>query len=229
MTHRIFITGTDTDIGKTFVTSILMSSMRERNLSVAALKPVAAGAIEVEGAQVNADVAVLSKQCSAKYSYSQINPFLLADPIAPHIAAAQEGISLNVESCLSACQPMLEEPVDVLLVEGAGGWLVPLNESETLADLAVALRAGVIVVVGLRLGCINHALLTAQAVRQSGAQLLGWVANTLDPDMPCQNDNLQAIEARIDAPLLATIPYLSALSEADDMSLFDVDLLLTHC
>lgn len=230
MTKRLFITGTDTDIGKTLVACQLMRELAASGKTVAGLKPVAAGAVEHGGEAVNQDALDLKQNCSRDYNYEQVNPILFEEPIAPHIAAESIGQKLTVQHCVDKSQLMLSEIVDYLIVEGAGGWLVPLNNDETMADLAVAMGCDVVLVVGMRLGCINHALLSAQSVRQSGAKLLGWVANFVDPDMDEQQANLMAIAQRIDAPLLAKVPYLQADSAPAEkarsqVSLFDLKYL----
>lgn len=225
MQKRLFITGTDTDIGKTVAACLLLRDLMARGYTVAALKPVAAGAIQHQAEFINEDVMALANFCSRQYDYAMINPILLAEPLAPHIAAENQGEPLGVQRCVQLCRPMLDETVDYLVVEGAGGWLVPLNKDETMADLALAMECDIVLVVGMRLGCINHALLTAGAIRQSGARLLGWVANFLDPEMAEQQANLQAIARRLDAPLLAEVPHLPGGPGNAPENLFDASFL----
>lgn len=199
-----FITGTDTDAGKTHAACAVLAAAREHGWTTAALKPVAAG---VNGFGVNEDVDLLSRQCTVRLTPEAINPLCFPAPIAPHIAAAQAGIVLNAQDIAIRCKPVLDRGADLTLVEGAGGWKVPLNDSETLADLVRVLGLPVIMVVGMRLGCLNHAMLTAQAITADGARLAGWIANRIDPHMACYRANLDTLQARLPAPLLAEIPW----------------------
>lgn len=202
-----FVTGTDTGVGKTFVTAALLRAARRRGLESAALKPVAAGTTVVKGVNCNEDALILQQACSVALPLAELNPVCLAQPIAPHIAARQAGRELSVATLLPACRQVLDRQADLTLVEGAGGWLVPLNERETLADLVVVLQLPVILVVGMRLGCLNHALLSAAVIRGSGLVLGGWVANHIDPDMPVARENVSTLENMLDAPLLGVFPY----------------------
>jgi dethiobiotin synthetase len=148
-----------------------------------------------------------------------VNPVLLAEPVAPHLAAALVGRRLAVAELAAAVQASLAAAhADVAFVEGAGGWLCPVNETETLADLAVALGAGVVLVVGLRLGCLNHALLTAAAIRAAGLPLVGWVANRIDPAMALADENIATLAARLPAPCLGTVPFLGAAPAPADVA-----------
>jgi len=225
MYKRLFITGTDTDIGKTVVASLMLRDLRDKGFTVAALKPVAAGAIQHQEGLINEDVLALRNYCSRPYECGKINPVLFKEPVAPHIAAQNQGEPLSVQRCVQLSQPMLDEAVDYLVIEGAGGWLVPLNDIETMADLALGMECEVVLVVGMRLGCINHALLTAEAIRRSGASLLGWVANFIDPEMDERRANLRALAQWLDAPLLAEVPHLSRGVESAPKNLFDFSML----
>ncbi|MFT5721206.1 MAG: dethiobiotin synthetase [Motiliproteus sp.] len=203
-----FITGTDTDVGKTFAAAALLEAARQRDLRCFGLKPIAAGVETSAAGEGNGDALLLMAHSSVKLSYAQSNPVLLADPIAPHIAAQREGKNIRVDRLVGYCRGALMTPADLVLVEGAGGWRVPLNRNETLADLAKELQLPVILVVGMRLGCLNHALLTAEAIAADGLPLAGWVANQIDPAMSCYQENLDTLRSLIRAPLLAEIPYL---------------------
>lgn len=205
--RQFFVTGTDTEVGKTFVTSAMLASLADAGRRVFGLKPVAAGAEERQGQWVNEDALALMDMSSVRLSYQQVNPILLRQAVAPHIAADREGRSISVARLAGYCRGAFTTPHDVVFVEGAGGWLVPINGTETLADLAAALALPVILVVGLRLGCINHALLTADAVRRSGLTLAGWVANACSREAMCAQDaNIEALRARLGAPLLGIVP-----------------------
>ncbi len=208
MTERCawFLTGTDTEIGKTFVACALLHAARTRGLKAVGMKPVAAGADEVGNERINEDAALLRAAGSFDPGLATLNPYCLKSPIAPHIAAAEEGITIEPAPIRSAFE-RLAARADVVVVEGAGGFLVPLGPGFDTADLARALDLPVILVVGMRLGCINHALLTAEAITARGLALAGWVANRIDPDMLRFDENLATLEARIGAPLLGIVPH----------------------
>jgi dethiobiotin synthetase len=201
-----FVTGTDTEVGKTAVSCGLLAAAAREGLRTAAVKPVAAGC---DASGHNEDALQLMAAMTADLDYQQVNPVALDAAIAPHIAAAQEGRRLQVSQLAGMCRGVTSAGYDFVLVEGAGGWRVPVNSRETLADLAVELRTAVILVVGMRLGCINHALLTAEAVRQDGLTLAGWVANQPGPEMNCHRENLDTLCQLLPAPLLGEIPHLA--------------------
>lgn len=211
MTRGIFVTGTDTGVGKTWVSAGLMVALQQQGLRVLGMKPVAAGCEETADGLRNDDALLLQQHGSLPMDYVAINPYAFKPPVAPHLAAAQAGVHIEIEH-ITRHYHSLAAAADAVVVEGAGGWLVPLNERETMADLAVQLELEVLLVVGLRLGCINHALLTAESIRAHGGRLTGWVANTLDLHMSKLPQNILSIQQRIGAPLLGLIPYHEALS-----------------
>ena len=200
-----FITGTDTEVGKTFATCALLHRIHADRIQAVGMKPVAAGT-DSEGK--NDDVESLIAASGVKAPRELINPYLFRPAIAPHIAAAIEGREIDPEHIVSSFKA-LQELANTVLVEGAGGFYVPLGAQYDTADLAAQLCIPIILVVGMRLGCINHALLTAEAVRARGLPLAGWVANTVDAAMPYVADNLAALEAGLSAPLLGHVPRLS--------------------
>lgn len=205
-----FVTGTDTDIGKTAVATGLLALAARQGLSTVGLKPVAAGAEATDDGLRNSDALALQRAGTLDLDYEQVNPYCLEPAIAPHIAAAEAGINLRVARLEGFCRGVLIRKPDLCLIEGAGGWRVPLNERETLADLAIALQLPVILVVGMKLGCISHALLTAEAIARDGLTLAGWVANTPAPQaMARYGDNLATLRSRLPAPLLGEVPYLA--------------------
>lgn len=209
-----FITGTDTNVGKTLVAAGLLIAAKNYGLTTAALKPVAAGCEKTELGLRNSDALFLQLVITEPLVYEQINPIALESAIAPHIAAQQEKRVLSADRLAGFCRGSLNL-ADFTLVEGAGGWRVPLNPQETLADVAKILRLPVILVVGVRLGCINHALLTAEAIRNDGLHLAGWVANCIDANMPALQENIHSLAARIPAPCLGVVPWLEkAIPEA---------------
>ena len=206
-----FITATDTGVGKTVVTLGLMRLLQAQGKSVAAMKPVASGCERHAAGLHNADALLLQQQASVALDYELVNPYAFEPAIAPHIAAEQLGVTIDIEKITNKYN-RLRKTADCVLVEGVGGWLVPLNEEETLADLARRLGLGIIMVVAIRLGCLNHALLTAAAIRAAGCTLVGWVANRLPPLGDSAQENITALESRISAPLLGVLPDFQGVS-----------------
>jgi dethiobiotin synthetase len=208
----LFITGTDTDVGKTVVACGLLAAANQQGLRTAAIKPVAAGCEVTEQGMTNSDALQLQAAASHKLSYQQINPIALEPAIAPHIAAAEAGVRMSASRLVGYCRGVSLMPVDLVVIEGAGGWRVPINSRETLADVARELECAVVVVVGMRLGCLNHALLTMEAIRRDGLQIAGWVANILDTEMPRLQENIDTLKQCINEPCLGTVPRLDDLS-----------------
>jgi dethiobiotin synthetase len=204
-----FVTGTDTDVGKTLLACALLHAFAARGLRVCGMKPVAAGAAEVDGVLVNDDVAQLIAAGNIEAPREQVNPYCFAPAVAPHIAAAASGRPIRID-VIEDRFGQLTQRADVVIVEGAGGFCVPLNDTHSSADLAHRLALPVILVVGMRLGCLNHALLTAQAIRARGLALAGWVANHIDAAMAEADANVAALQSRLDAPLLARIAHNAA-------------------
>jgi dethiobiotin synthetase len=200
-----FVTGTDTGVGKTLVSCALLAGLAEKGLRVAGYKPVAAGC-DVDG--LNDDARQLLAASNLPLAYAQVNPYCLAEPIAPHIAAAHAGVRIEFARILDGYRA-LAAAADHVVVEGAGGFRIPLGEDRDSADLARELGLGIVLVAGMRLGCLNHALLTAEAVAARGLALAGWVANVRDENMPALEENIAALQQRIAAPLLGVIPFLS--------------------
>lgn len=203
-----FVTGTDTEIGKTFTTCALLHHARASGRRAVGMKPVAAGADEIDGQRINDDAARLRAAGSFDPGLEWLNPYCLKSPIAPHIAAAEEGLRLDRDRIVAAFNH-LQSLADIVLVEGVGGFRVPLGDDYDSADLAVALGLPVILVVGMRLGCINHALLTAEAIAARGLTLAGWIANRVDPLMLRLDENVAALETRIGGPLLGIVPHVA--------------------
>ena len=203
-----FITGTDTGVGKTFVTAALLSGLRARGLRVAPMKPVAAGTVEINGQLINDDVALLQEISQHRYALADVNPYCLAEAIAPHIAATRENVRIDMP-VITAAFARLAANADTVLVEGAGGFLVPLSATQSMAEIPQALKLDVIMVVAMRLGCLNHALLTAAAIRTRGLHLAGWVANSVGAtQMPAFDENLASLKLMLDAPCLGVLPHM---------------------
>ncbi|EEG10100.1 dethiobiotin synthase [Pseudogulbenkiania ferrooxidans] len=201
-----FVTGTDTDIGKTHAAVKLIERWRAEGQRVLAMKPVASGCeVLPDGRWSNSDVERLVA-ATGQTDLELMNPYRFLPPISPHIAARQAGVDISLE-VIGAHYRRLAESADVVLVEGAGGWLAPLTECLFMKDLAQVLRLPVILVVGMRLGCINHALLTVRAIEAAGLPLAGWVANRVVPEQAAYAENLATLQAHIAAPLLLEIPY----------------------
>ncbi|MCW9024818.1 MAG: dethiobiotin synthase [Gammaproteobacteria bacterium] len=206
MNKGLFVTGTDTGIGKTVVSSALITAFNKLGFHTTAMKPIASGAKYINGQLVNEDALLLQQAASESSSYELINPYVFEPAIAPHLAARQVGIEIELSQIKQAYQ-QLSSNVDITVVEGVGGWLVPINKTENVADLATCLDLPVILVVGMRLGCINHALLTSESIQQKGANLIGWVANVVEADFSCVEENIETLNEMIDAPLLGVIPF----------------------
>ena len=196
--NGLFVTGTDTGVGKTRVAVALIHALRAQGLRVAAMKPVAAGCVPGE---LNDDVSALLQATNVAADLRDINPYSFEPPIAPHLAAQQAGVRIELPVIVAA-YARLAAAADVVVVEGAGGWRVPLNDREEMADLAQALALPIVLVVGLRLGCLNHALLTAESIAHRQLPWAGWVGNQIDPAMACKEANLDALRVRLPMPCL---------------------------
>ncbi len=203
-----FVTGTDTGIGKTVITLGLMHVLQGQGRRVAGMKPVASGCERTAAGLRNGDALQLQRQTSVALDYERVNPYAFEPAIAPHIAAARAGVQISLDAIQSACLQLAGQ-VDCVVVEGVGGWAVPLNRHEMLPDLARLLDLPVILVVGMRLGCLNHALLSAAAIERAGLQLAGWVANCPGAPPECLDENISTLKSRISAPLLGVVPELA--------------------
>ncbi|MBN3748995.1 dethiobiotin synthase [Burkholderia sp. Se-20373] len=225
----LFVTGTDTEIGKTFVSAAMLHGFARHGLRAAALKPVAAGAYERDGVWRNEDADQLDAAANVVLPPALRTPFLLKAPAAPHIVAAQEGVTLDIDTIV-ACHREALTRAEIVVVEGAGGFRVPMNDTQDMADLAVALGVPVVLVVGVRLGCINHALLTADAIAARGLKLAGWVANHVDPAMSFPDENIATMRDWLarehGAPLLGRIPHLSPAAPESAAAMLDIAALV---
>jgi dethiobiotin synthetase len=211
--NHYFITGTDTNIGKTFIALGLMAALRQHHLSVAPMKPIAAGTMIIAGQVVNDDVYQLMALYGEPLDPQLVNPYCFDAAIAPHIAATleQRQVDINV---IKRAFSALAASHDVVIVEGAGGFLVPMNDLTLMAALPIQLNCEVILVVGLRLGCLNHALLTVESIQLRGLKLAGWVANTVDADMPYIAENIETLQRLIPAPCLGVMPRFNIAPDA---------------
>ena len=204
--NNLFITGTDTGVGKTFATCALIAALQELGIDVAAMKPVAAGTVQSAGMAMNEDVAAYQDLTHHRFPLHLVNPYCFHEAIAPHIAAAHQGITPDL-SMIHTAYNQLAERADVILVEGAGGFLVPLSEDHSMAEIPAQLHLDVILIVGMRLGCLNHALLTAEAIRTRGLTLAGWIANTPGETMNAYDENLSTLKRLLGAPLLGELRF----------------------
>lgn len=207
MTQSYFVIGTDTNVGKTYVASALVKHFATQGLKTVGMKPVASGCeLNDENALMNEDVTALITASNINAELDLVNPYHFAPAIAPHIAAEQAGVEIDL-SVIAGAYGKLQDLAEVVIVEGAGGFCVPLNKAETLADLAVKLNIPMILVVGMRLGCINHALLTVEAIQARGLKLVGWVANEIEPNFAMFDENLESLKQRIVAPCISLVKW----------------------
>ena len=202
-----FVTGTDTGVGKTLVTAALLRRLRESGATVAGMKPVAAGAVAGPEGPANPDALLLQAESSVRHPYALVNPWLFEPAIAPHIAAAEAGVVIDTDRIVEALE-ILRASADVVLAEGAGGFLVPMDSRRSFAELPGLLGMDVLLVVGLRLGCLNHALLTVEAIAARGYRLAGWVGNCIDPAFARRDANIATLTEMIAAPCLGMVPWL---------------------
>lgn len=207
MKKVIFITGTDTNVGKTHITRALLKHYQAKGMRVLAVKPIASGCDWVDGQIINADARYLVNESSLSLAYEIINPFAFLPPIAPHLAASLVDLSLSSQLLSNYFNEIKKINADIYLIEGAGGWALPLNTHETLADVVIQHQMDIILVVGMRLGCLNHALLTAESIKHRGGKLIGWIANTIDPNMLSLNENIETLTAMLKAPLLQRVGF----------------------
>ncbi len=228
MINSIFITGTDTSIGKTTVAVSLLKSFDLHGLTAVGLKPISSGCqYNKSGQLVNDDALSLQAASSIQCPYRVINPIALAEPIAPHIAAQQVNIKLSVkETVEKIVTAMQETKADIHVIEGVGGWSVPLNDHEFMADVVSTLNIPTILVVGMKLGCLNHAMLTSQSIINTKTPLVGWIANCIDPSMLAIQENINTLKQSIPAPYLGIMPY-GSVSQVDVIDMDCVMALLT--
>jgi dethiobiotin synthetase len=218
----LFVTGTDTEVGKSLVSAALLRALQKRGVCANGYKPVAAGAEYLDGHWSNEDGRLLLASSAASLRYEQVNPVMLMMPIAPHIAAKREGQVID-STLLSQGLHVLKEQSDCVVVEGAGGWFVPLDEHELLCDWAMREQLPVVLVVGMRLGCLNHALLSAGAIQSSGLPLLGWVANCLSKPDSVMEDNIDYLKKALNVPLLGVVAHQTPPNIDATAATLDVD------
>lgn len=202
----VYVTGTDTGIGKTLASASLLHALRGHGLRAIGMKPIASGCEQVDGHWRNADALALLAASDPKPAYADLNPYALPSPLAPELAAAEVGVEVSLQRLLDA-HGRLATQADALVVEGVGGWAAPLSATLMQADFVQALRIPVLLVVGMRLGCLNHALLSARAIAADGVHLAGWIASHVDPGMERVEDNLRMLGERLPAPCWGVLPH----------------------
>lgn len=210
--NSVFVTGTDTEVGKTRISVALVELLQQQGKKVAVMKPIASGCDMTAGGLRNDDAIKLRQQADVDVAYDLVNPYAFEPAIAPHIAAEQVGVEIDL-AIIQQNFNHIQQQSDVVVVEGAGGWLVPLNKTQTMADLAKTLNLPIILVVDIRLGCINHALLTVEAIKQSGLPLQGWVANQLKPNQQAE-EIISTLKQRISEACLGIVPTLTSQQSA---------------
>ncbi len=225
MKQGVFITGTDTDCGKTVVSVALIRALRKQGITAAGFKPVAAGARWHDGELRNDDSMALIEACGFDLPYQQVNPYCFEQPIAPHLAARETDQPINMETIRRAFTAV-NAAADIVVVEGAGGWRVPLGANWDMQSLAQSLGLPVVLVVGLRLGCLNHAQLSEQVILDSGVELLGWIGSHVDPNMERLNENIASLEACLQTPCLGVIPNPRSTQEISPARPLNLGLLI---
>jgi dethiobiotin synthetase len=224
-TKTYFVTGTDTDVGKTVCCDALLQAAKLQGKSTVAYKPIAAGCEETENGLRNEDALILQNSSTIKVDYELINPIAFIEAIAPHIAAEINNAPIKIETITQGLQTLQDKNPDLLIVEGAGGWSLPLNNELLLSEWVVQQQLPVILVVGMKLGCLNHALLTYQAIINSGLKVVGWIANQIQSEMPFYQQNLKLLSHKLDAPMIAEIPYLKDWDNTSLAKFVDTELL----
>lgn len=226
MTNAFYITGTGTNVGKTTVACGLLAAASRHGLSTLGFKPVAAGCITSHEGHRNSDALALMAQSTMVTSYEQVNPVALEEAIAPHIAANDVGFRLSADHLASFFHGAMMQRPEFMVVEGAGGWKVPLNEQETFADFAKIIQLPVVLVVAMELGCINHTLLTVEAIQRDGLSLAGWVANRVQPKMARYEENLTTLQHWLPCPMVAEIPFTPVIESINVADFIKLELLL---
>ena len=221
MNNTYFITGTDTGIGKTFITCGLLSFLKLKNLKVVGLKPISAGVQIFNKQKLNEDVFLLKKYSNIELDYKDINYYSFDKPVSPHIVTAQENCPINFDLIKDNIKK-IQSKVDVVLIEGAGGYEVPIDVERRMSDLITYIDVPVILVVGVRLGCLNHALLTYEAIKAKHNRIFGWIANIIEEDMLCIDENINYLKEKITEPCIGVVPkILSKMESINFTNYFD--------
>ena len=203
---NFFITVSDTGVGKTWFTVAFMAALKRRGLNVMGMKPIATGAEKIKDKLINEDAKLIMQNCSQRVSYNLVNPFVFELPSSPHVAAKHQGTVIDLDQIIKNYH-FLKSMCDVLVVEGVGGWRTPITDEHSLTDLVSKLNVSVILVVGMRLGCINHAILTAEAIKADGLNLCGWASNHLDRVYSDSEETIKTLKKRLNCPHIANLPH----------------------
>ncbi|XOV77557.1 MAG: dethiobiotin synthase [Aestuariibacter sp.] len=214
MVRGYFVTGTDTEVGKTFMTQAMMQIALQLRKTVVGYKPVAAGCVVTEHGLRNEDAVCLQQSSSFRIPYDQINPYAFEEPAAPHLAAERVKEKICLKTIADGYERLRRKEPDLLFVEGAGGWRLPLGDGQFMSDFVISHELPVILVVGVRLGCLNHACLTMESIQKDGLKIAGWIANHRDNSMPFLTENIQTLKSLIDAPFLGEVPMVLSPKEA---------------
>ncbi len=220
MSIKLFVAGTDTDIGKTYVTAGILNTFKKNRYSTLGLKPVATGCHRKNGQLQNADALILQQASSIQLHYHQINPFAFEPAISPNIAALDANREITAHDIKQKIQYAIQYPADICLIEGVGGWRVPLNDHETMADFVKNAELKVLLIIGIRLGCLNHALLTFEAMREDNVEIVGWIANCVDPMMMARDENIATLKQWIKAPFLGLVEYEGNIENSIELNQF---------
>ncbi|MDW6004312.1 dethiobiotin synthase [Vibrio mangrovi] len=227
MIDALFIAGTDTDVGKTVASKAILQALAARDLKTIGYKPIAAGCEKTESGFRNSDALHLIKASTCQSDYTNINPYALELPTSPHIAAKYADVTIDF-SVLSDKLALHKANTDIVLIEGAGGWRVPVSDSACLSDWVKQERLPVVLVVGIQLGCLNHAMLTAESIRADGLEIVGWVANRINPGTEHYADIIETLERTLNAPKLGEIPYVPSAKRQELGRFIDVEPLLSQ-
>ncbi len=225
MKNTFFITGTDTEVGKTFVSCLLLDAFNAKQYKTFGMKPIASGCeADASGTLKNRDALLLQQHASLKKNYQTVNPIALEAAIAPHIAAEKMGLNFNTTQVEQVILKHLPKDADICLIEGAGGWLLPLNQETLFSEVIQRLGLPVILVIGLKLGCLNHALLTYHALRAQKQEVIGWIGNCITPEMPAREENINTLKQHIKAPCLGIIPHATKTPTHIDLEIIKTSL-----
>jgi len=222
-----FVTGTDTDVGKTWFSGALLHRLNQAGLETVAMKPVSAGCKWQDGQWQNDDALLLMREMSSEADYQDVNPYAFEPAMAPHLAAEQAGVEITFATIEEKLK-LLTANDQTVVIEGAGGWLVPLNKTQSVADLAQSIGLPIIMVVSIRLGCLNHALLTAESIQGSGLPLAGWVANIGEREYELANENIASLQKRLKSPLIGRLPFTEKYMPQVLAKSLDYELLLEN-
>lgn len=211
-----FVTGTDTEVGKTFISRTIMHIYEQKRKTCVGYKPVASGCVLTSSGLRNEDALCLQDASTMSLTYEEVNPYPFQEAVAPHLAAQRVGQEISLQGVADGYERLLNKQADLTIVEGAGGWRLPVGNKRFMSEFVKQYEIPVVLVVGVRLGCINHACMTAEIIKQDGLTIAGWVANHVDAEMPFLTENVKTLKEHIDAPFLGEVPLVKSPKEAAD-------------